>query len=119
MSNHVKKTLRKSTVTNYEGTWNKYLSTYKNTPLKTMKSKAIYTMLDGAGESARMRKAIYTLLHSMLGKACIWGYVVENICDRVEPPKYKAKEKEIYTDEELTYIALNRCRGGFCALEMP
>jgi len=44
------------------------------------------------------------MLYTMLKRAVEWGYLDRNPCERVEPPKYKAKEKRPYTETELLEV---------------
>lgn len=104
IKHHVESDLRESTQNFYKGLWEKHLSVYGKSKLKTFSPKMVRDILSGFESSSRLRKGIYGMLNAMFSKATKWEYMVENPCNKVDVPKYKAPEKKPYTDEELIFI---------------
>lgn len=101
--NHISK-LRPNTQDYYERLWDAYLEKRKRAKLARITPKAIYDILKDCDGKSRTQKALYGMLYTMLKKAVEWGYLDRNPCERVEPPKYKAKEKRPYTETELLEV---------------
>lgn len=77
--------------------------------LKKLNPKTIYKILDGiqVSEKAsgeRIRNAVFKMLKSILNKGYKWGYIDDNPCNRLDTPKYKAKEKETLHPDNLNKI---------------
>lgn len=53
-------------------------------------------------------KKIHDLLRNALNKAIDWGYIQTNPALCVEPPKHRAKKREVWTTEQARY-ALDNC----------
>ncbi len=97
--NHVSK-LAIRTQSYYSDLWERYLKDKSKLKLKIILPKHIYDIISNI-KGDRTKKAIYAMLKTMLNKGVQWGYLDTNPCDRVDPPKYKAKEKVIYNNEDL------------------
>ncbi len=106
MKNHVEKQLRPRTIEYYRNLWEWYLKDKGRLKLRAISPKHIFHMLDSiAGErikTERTKQAVYKMLRAMFSKAVMWGYMDENPCDRVETPKYKPQEKQVYDRETLS-----------------
>lgn len=74
--------------------------------LCTISPKHIFHVLDSiTGErikTERTKQTVYKMLSAMFSKAVMWGYMDKNPCSRVEPPKYKPQEKQVYDRETLS-----------------
>lgn len=104
LKNHVEANLRDDTKSYYTGLWENYLKEYGKAKIKTFSPKMVNSVLSKLEKGSRTRKGVYGMLKAMFNKAKKWGYITTNPCDNVDTPKYRAKEKKPYTDEELLYI---------------
>jgi len=48
-----------------------------------------------------VREKVHRLLHRAFRLAVLWGWVLENPCDRVEPPRHRPKRRDLWTPEQL------------------
>lgn len=106
MRNHVEKQLKPRTKEYYANLWKWYLQDKGGIKLKSITPKHIYKMLEDVN-GKRMttecaRQGVYKTLRAILSKGVLWGYLSSNPCDRVTPPKYRPKEKEVYDHETLS-----------------
>ncbi|HAN21608.1 MAG: hypothetical protein A2Y15_05910 [Clostridiales bacterium GWF2_36_10] len=101
--NHIEK-LRPNTQEYYTNIWNRYLKSREKAKLKSFSPKMVYDVLNKTKVGDKTKKAIYGMLFTMFKRAVAWGYLDINPCERVTPPKYKAKEKRPYTESELIPI---------------
>lgn len=101
--NHLS-TLELNTQDYYHNLWDKHLESRKKAKLTRITPKTIYDILKDSADKPRVQKAVYGMLFTMLRKAVGWGYLEKNPCERVETPKYKAKEKRPYTEAELDKV---------------
>jgi integrase len=120
MQNHVKKQLRPKTAQFYDSLWENHIKKYSKSRIKTFSVKMLNEIIDAAipikqkkkdgdlrksnNSGDRLRKGVFVLLRALFGKAVQWGYVVSNPCVRIDTPQYHAKEKEIYTLDEISAI---------------
>ena len=105
MRNHVEKQLKPRTKEYYANLWKWYLQDKGEIKLKSITPRHIYKMLEDV-KGKRMttecaRQGVYKTLRAILSKGVLWGYLPSNPCDRVTPPKYRPKEKEVYNQETL------------------
>lgn len=104
--NHVEASLRESTAEYYKTQWEKYVEPYGKAKIKTFSPKMVNEIINKIKKDSRVRKGVYGMLKAMFNyaKRQPQPYMTINPCDYVDVPNYKAPEKEIYTQEELTYI---------------
>ncbi|MBQ4159861.1 MAG: site-specific integrase [Clostridia bacterium] len=100
--NHVK-TLAAATQKFYSDLWDKRLFDKTKIKLAAITPKHIYKIL-GEIEQPRTRNAVFMMLKAMFNRAVKWGYMVDNPCNRVETPKYKAVEKDCLRPEDIKRI---------------
>lgn len=105
MDNHVS-SLASNTRSFYETLWDSYLKEKGKIKLKTLRPKHIYSMLE-VTEKARTKNALFKMLKAMLNKGVKWGYIAENVCDRMETPKYKATEKQTLQKDDISIVMQN------------
>lgn len=101
--NHVKINLTPKTVEFYTYLWNLHLERYSSLKIKAATPKNINSILENI-DGSRAKNAAYKMLKAMFNKAIKWGYLDFNPCDRIDTPKYKAKEKKILTEENMQTI---------------
>ena len=68
--------------------------------LKTGHLQSLYNKMKEEGLSARTIEIANTIMHGALKKACKIGLVNRNVCDAVELPKGKYKERRVLSVEE-------------------
>lgn len=101
--NHVKINLTPKTAEFYDYLWSLHIEPYSSLKIKAATPKNINAILKHI-EGDRTKNAVYKMLKAMLNKAIQWGYVDYNPCDRIDTPKYKAKEKKILAENEMQII---------------
>jgi integrase len=52
-------------------------------------------------EHPRTALKVYRALHMACALAVRWGYLAQNPCDRVDPPRYRPPSKDIWTPQDL------------------
>lgn len=103
IENHVKINLTPKTGEFYEYLWERNLKPSGSLKLKTTTTKNIHKILIGI-EGDRTRNAAYKMLKAMFNKAIRWGYLLNNPCDQIDTPKYKAKEKKTLGETEIQNV---------------
>lgn len=102
---HVKSDLRGSTLRYYECLWNKNLALkFGKSKIKTFTPRMVHDILKTVGGAGRVRKGVYNMLNVMFRYGIKMRYIKDNPCAVIDSPKYKAKRKEVYTDEEIAQI---------------
>jgi integrase len=97
--------LKPRTLMNYDETASRYirpeLGHIKLSRLDPTAIQSLYSRLSGRGLT---RVPAYT--HAVLHRACrlgvLWGWLGQNPCDRLIPPKYRAKRKDVWSAEQTT-----------------
>lgn len=96
--------LRPNTQAFYKFIWNGYLQEKGKASLKNFTPKMVYGILNDVDAGDRTKNGVYRTLYTLFEKAVGWGYMQNNPCERIDPPKYKAKEKRPYSAEELRQV---------------
>ena len=104
IEHHVEKSLRRKTAEWYKILWRTHLENAAQLKLKVIAPIHLHKILDSIS-SDRSRNAVYKMLKAMLAKGVKWGYMIENPCDRIDTPKYKAPEKKALTEAEIKKIS--------------
>ena len=106
MEYHVKRSCTDSTQTFYSDLWRCYISDKGRAKLDAVTPKTIYAIIDPI-DKGRTKNAVFKMLKSMFAKAVKWGYMTENPCDRIETPKYKAREKKPLSACDISLVTQN------------
>ena len=62
--------------------------------------QTMYSDMERAGASPRMRQYVHAVLHRALKQAVKWGLVAVNVCDRVDRPTVPECEMKVFTPEQ-------------------
>lgn len=70
--------------------------------LKNLNELSCQRLVNDIAATGKVRTAryVHTVLHQALKKAVKWKMIPRNFADDTELPKYEAKEKQIWTDEQ-------------------
>lgn len=102
--NHIEK-LRPNTQDFYNDLWDRHLKDYGKSKLKSFTPKMVRDILNKSQVGNRTLKAIYGMLNTMFHYASIDNdYMISNPCQKVDAPKYKAPEKQVYDDDRLVEV---------------
>ncbi len=77
-----------------------YLRLNKVTPERIQR---VYTTLQERGQH-RMAQRVHRVLNQVFRLAVKWGWVANNPCDRVEPPRYHPPRREVWSLEQTRYF---------------
>lgn len=77
------------------------LGSRRLTQLRADMVQRLYAEKLSAGLSRRTVQFIHSVLHKDLDQALKWGLVSRNVCDLVDPPTVKRKERPTYSVEQL------------------
>ena len=68
--------------------------------LSPQRIQALYSALlrDGKGRTAQKAHCV---LHAALGLAVRWGWLPQNPCDRVQPPRHHTRRRDVWTPQDL------------------
>lgn len=69
--------------------------------LTPMHIQGLYSQLERAGASPRLRQKVHAVLHRALNQAMKWGYVTRNVCDAVDKPKVAKKDMQVLSPQEV------------------
>lgn len=101
--NHVSK-LAASTQSFYAYLWNRIENKGK-IKLNRLNAGNIYDILGCIPDTEKRTKSgVYKMLKAMFSKAVQWKYMVDNPCDYVDAPQYKAAEKAVLTADTAEVI---------------
>jgi len=71
--------------------------------LEAIHVQGLYAELASKG-LARIPAQAHAILHRACKLGVMWGWLALNPCDRVLPPKYKARRKQVWTAEETAHF---------------
>ncbi len=97
--------LRPRTLADYRRTCERHiLPKLGNVPLCKLTPSHIQRLINALQKAGKARTAqlVYVLFHRALRLAVMWGWVLENACERVVRPVYHAERRQIWTPEELS-----------------
>jgi site-specific recombinase XerC len=111
-------TLRPSTLAAYTSTCDIHLrpalGAVRLARLSPAQIQATITALQGAGQHRTALKA-YRALFQALALAVRWGWLASNPAERVDPPRYRAERKTLWTLDQLANF-LDGHAGHGCAV---
>lgn len=104
INNHCKLKCQESTTEYYKFLYEHYIEPKASkAKISTFSPKMIYELLHEIN-GTRTKQGVYVLLKTMFNKAKKWDYLDKNPCDKVDSPKYKSKEKNVYSTSDLNGI---------------
>lgn len=115
LNDYAKVNLRGRSFERYRDICTKYLSPALSrltiTQLRPEHLQAHYADALEKGLSARTVTYHHAVIHKALKTACEWGLLNRNVADAVKPPRAKAKEMAVWSEEEVKRF-LKECHGS-------
>ncbi len=101
--------LRPRTVKDYEDVARLYLGPILGVRLADLEPVHVLLVLEPLRGRPRSALKTFRILHRLLNYAVRLGYLTENPCDRVDPPKYAPTRRRLWNVEELgLFLAASR-----------
>lgn len=97
-------TLKPKTLVSYRQTCGLYIRpVLGKVPLCKLRPSHVQRSVNGLQKAGKgcTAQLVYVLLHQALKLAVMWGWVLENVCDRVVRPTYRTPRREAWTVDEL------------------
>jgi integrase len=100
--------IRANTYVSYEmvirGHINKHIGGVVLQKLTPVQVQGLYTAMEKAGASPRMRELTHAVLHRALKMAVKWKRVTWNVCDAVDRHRVAKKDMKVYGTREVNYL---------------
>lgn len=97
--------VRLSTFVSYRWILRKYVTPHLGglqlAKLQPIQIQNLYTVLENAGASPRMRQMVHMVLRRALSQAVQWGHLQRNPCEGVKRPRAPRKSMNCFTKEQI------------------